>query len=286
MREDAVAEIREALAAMKLEEQRERARPSDFVAPNADRMRQGVAKRLEATEALASTVRPGAPTFVTLEKPFLIWALRDGRATGMLSDTHIEPRKSSARFYSSWESGNVGSGYIGPTDEVGFYFLWQNDSGSDAVVNVESQLLLAGRASVFADSGFIWSPFWGQGTIGESHLRIKARLKLLEWWNQPPTQPLAQPSQDREVIELSASGGWAVLGSGNGKSEWVSGSFHLNYDAFLIPADAATVFEVTLSIHYGGSKASNSVDVQTPPESLVCPYVQLEGLSVPLTLSG
>jgi hypothetical protein len=284
MRDVDVAEMRNALAAMKREGERENARPSDYFAVRAEEFRRGVASRLRAADTLAGSVRPATPSYETLDKPFLIWAFRGGGATDMLSETHIEPLNSWARFLSSWEFS--GDDYVGPHDEVVFYFFWQNDTGSDAVVNVESQLMLAGRASVFAESGLIWTPFWGTGTIGDGHIRIAAQLKLFEWWNQPPTQPLAQPSQDREVLDWSVSGGWAVLGSGDGKSEWVAGGYHVNYDRFFVPAGAVAVFEVSLNMFYGGQKGSGSLDCQTAQEKLICPYVQLEGLTAPLTVSG
>jgi hypothetical protein len=49
--------------------------------------------------------------------------------------------------------------------------------------------------------------------------------------------------------------------------------------------DAVVVFEVMLDIYYGGYKGSGTVDFQRA-EALLCPYVQLEGLTAPLTVSG
>jgi hypothetical protein len=80
-----------------------------------------------------------------------------------------------------------------------------------------------------------------------------------------------------------------VLGRGTGNGEWgsLSGTYHVHYDAFLVPGDAVAVFEVSLGIYYTGYKGSESVDFQIYDfESLLCPYVELEALTEPLLASG
>lgn len=306
MRDVDVSEMRDALSAMKREqaslsqmkqarrkrglrlseikqdEERQMQRLSESLPGEA--FRKGVETRLKAHDVLASHARPEVPIYTRLDTPFLIWAFRTGGPANFLGDTHIEPLNSWARFRTGYEHG----GYIGPHDEVVFYFLWQNDTGSDAVVNVESQLILNGSCSIFAESGLIWSPFWGQGTIGESELWVEANLKLFEWWNQPATEPLPQPSQTHDVIGLSTGGGFALVsGTGNGEWSWLSGSYHVHYDAFLVPADAVAVFEVSLGMRYVGYKASEYVDFQSYAfESLLCPYVELEVLTASPMVSG
>jgi len=251
-----------------------------------DAFRKGVETRLNAYDVLATHAIPAAPIYTKLDTPFLIWSFHgwDGGPANFLGDTHIEPLNSWARFRTGYEHGD----YIGPPDEVVFYFLWQNETGGDAVVNVESQLILDGSCSIFAESGLIPSPPWGQGTIGESHLYIEANLKLFEWWNQPATEPLPQPSQTHEVIRLSAGGGFALWsGTGNGETSWLSGSYHVDYDAFLVPADAVAVFEVSLRMRYVGRNAWEAVDFQSYDfESLICPYLELEVLNAPMMVSG
>ena len=271
MREPDPSSIKDTLSSLKREEKLQGARGSERFAAAGRAFHDGVATRLKARSLLATGVTPAAPVSVTLDSPFLIWAFHDGGPANILSDTHIESMNSWARFMSQWKHGGPFLGH----DEVDFFFMWQNDTGGDAVIDVESQLMLAGRSSVFADSGLIWSPFWGQGTIGSSRLRIESELTILEWWNQPPTQPLRQPSQRHEVVDMSADGGWIFLGSGNGDSVWLSGSHHVHYDMFLVPVDAVAVFEVSLNMYYSGSKGEGSADFQSAEESLSCPYVQL-----------
>ena len=278
MRGPVTSDIKATLSSLKREEWAQKRRgPEQFAAANSA-FRNAVSNRLKARGLLTTGATPITPASVTLDTPFLIWAFHDGGPANILSDTHIEPQNSWARFISQWKHGGPFLGH----DEVDFFFLWQNDTGSDAVVDVESQLMLAGRSSVFADSGLILSPFWGQGTSGSSRLRIESELTILEWWNQPPTRPLQQPSQLHEVIDMSADGGWIFLGSGNGDSEWLSGSHHVHYDMFLIPMNAVAVFEVSLNMYYSGSKGDGSVDFQSAEEPLTCPYVQLTTPTSPL----
>jgi hypothetical protein len=110
------------------------------------------------------------------------------------------------KIYGIYDSG----GSFFKQDQLNFYFLWQNDTGGDAVVNVSSDVMLNGSCEALAKSTFfIPSPFWGQGTIGTAKMSLGLELSLLEWWNQPPSKPVRQPGQDEDVILVSATGGWA-----------------------------------------------------------------------------
>ena len=129
--------------------------------------------------------------------------------------------------------------------------------------------------------------FVGGGPFGESRLSIDAELKLLELWNQPATQPLQQPGQVDEVLRLSVAGRFllAQWGATLGGESWpLSGSHHLYYNGFRIPADAVAVFEVSLRMSYSGETGWCEVNFHDPTESaLVCPYV---ALTTPLVMSG
>lgn len=236
MREGDTAGMKDALAAIKRDEadfsritQEERRRGrgsdlpreamsrerlSDFFAAKDRAFRNGVANRLKARDLLATGALPTEPVHVTLDKPFLIWAFRFGRPINILDDTHIEPLNSWAKFYT-----RVDDDGIGPMDEIVFYFLWVNETGGDAVVNVASHLMPKGRCEVYCNER--WIPVFGGG-FGETHLTMNAGLKVLEWWNQPPTSPLQQSGQTSEVLKLVMDGKWpltnwgAHLGCGSG----------------------------------------------------------------------
>lgn len=255
-------------------------RLSAFFGEEEKAFRSGVRTRLKAHDRLATPVTSATPLYTRLESPFWIWSFRDGVSETFDNQTlHREPLNSWARFSIWWDHQ---SGYIGPVDEVVFYFLWRNETGGDAVVNVESDVLLRGTCELAAQGGFIpelWPLF---GDIGESTLTIAAHLTLREWWNQPPTQPLRQPNQGREVIDRTVRGAFLPFSWGaglGGERRTFADNYRLNYDEFFVPTGAVAVFEVSLNMHYGGRRGSIAVDFLAPG-SVLCPYVELKTLAV------
>ena len=311
MREGELSDLKEAIAAFKREETRpsdtghqrlqvrrlSRLRPgekqengflSDLFTAEGSAFRSGVAGRIGAHELRAVPVQPGLPIYTRIETPFLIWAFRNGGAANFLGDTHIEPLNSSARFQTMWRHVQI----IGPTDQVVFYFMWQNDTGQDAVVNVESYLMLMGSCEIAAHDSWWPGIYWDGGNVGESYLSLDADLKLLEWWNQPATQPLRQPSQSREVFRERIDGRFKLWNFFSGKATigyptWpLAGAYYLRYDGFRIPEGAVVLFEVSLAMHYGGHNGHCAVNFEEPPgASLICPYVELEALQEPMVTS-
>ena len=277
MRDVDVSQIKDTLSTLKAQDLRREANPSEYFPALEEDFRRGVATKLKALDVLATSPRPELAEQIRLDTPFLIWSFRDGGPPSFLTESHLEPLNSWARFRSSRRSAMSA---FGGHDEVGFYFLWQNETGSDAVLNVSSHIMLAGRASVFAKAGFIATP-WGASTIGNSGLTLNARIKVYEWWNQPPTQPLEQPSQEHIIKSLYVTGGWRLLGSGNGESEWISGNEYVHYDVFHVPANAVAVFEVSLLMAYLGISGNGEADFQSSYQKIVCPYVRLETLTTP-----
>jgi hypothetical protein len=265
------------LTALKERAHRERRSPSEDLPPIQDEFRNAIARRRSAWDLLGAIGQPYTPTYVALDKPFLIWANRYGRAADILVESHIEPWNSWARTVTRAASESA----FMVRDEVSFYFLWQNETGSDVVLNVESYLMLNGWCQLTADSGWIWSPFWGQGTIGKSRLAVDAELALLEWWNQPPTQPAFQSGQIQNVLKRAISGGFAFGNPGKTDLALVTGNHHLNYDLFHVPRDAAVVFEVALSMSGSGSDGSVMVRFDGENALILCPYVQLEVVTGP-----
>jgi hypothetical protein len=274
------------LSEIRREAHRRRAQLSDFFTHEDEAFREGVSGRLKAYDLLATPVPPGKPINARLETPFLIWAFRNGVTVTILDEAHIEPLNSWAKFGTRWQH----EGGIGPHDEVVFYFLWQNETSSDAVVNVESQLMMNGTCSAYAESRLIpliGKAYLGLGVWDESKLSLDAELKLLEWWHQPATQPLRQPGQLRDVLDVGVSGGFTLAQWGarlGGESWTLSGSHHVYYDRFYIPADAVAIFEVSLRMQYSGDSGWSEVNFHDPTQAaLVCPYV---ALTSPLLVTG
>ena len=178
---------------------------SDFFADEEKAFRSGVRTRLKAHDRLATPVTPATPLYTRLESPFFIWAFRDGGPVNIFEETHIEPLNSWARFGIWWQHKD----YIGPTDEVVFYFWWRNETGGDAVVNVESEFLSTEGAWRMPRAGL--SQRLGSASSGPLERATCGFRHNSDSWNggiRPPTQPLRQPNQSREVISLSARGEW------------------------------------------------------------------------------
>lgn len=234
--------------------------------------RQGITDRLEATRLLSSIGAPFTPAQITLDTPFLIWALRDGMgASNILVDSQIVKGGSWAKISSSAEGNEILA-----DDTVNFYFFWQNFTGQPAVVNVESFLMLDGFCK--ADGYGSWT-----GTLnGDAFVNVDATLSLLEWWNQPPTTPLQEPGQTAKVVDLLESKGtWKVWGSSTGATEAVSNNYHVYYDTFYVPQNGVAIFEVGVQVFLWGIFGKCTVDFATDQFIIICPYLQLEISTTP-----
>jgi hypothetical protein len=268
-----VSKMKTALSAFEQRRRNQKSNPRGNFASAEANFRRGMESRKQALGLLSvKPDKPFAPAYLTLDAPFLIWALRDGtEASNILVDSHIEPMNSWARI-SFREQGSISA-----DQRVNFYFLWRNDVGSDVAVNVTSYLMLTGFCEISASHGWVWTPFWGASTIGHCDLTVSAELIVLEWWNEPPTEPLKESGQSQDVLTLSASGGWGFLSPGETRNQYLSDNYHVNYDTFAIPRDSVAVFEVSLVASYMGYKGMVFVDFASYDGArILCPYVQLE----------
>jgi hypothetical protein len=274
MPELSISEVQAALAVIKRDEPIRRVNRKTSMDSAASGLRRDIGSRRDGID---SGVTPLAPTVVVLDKPFLIWAVRDGgQPTSLLVDSHLEAQNSWAKIYFSqlFESVFLHS------EEVGFYFLWQNDSAKDSVVNASTYLSLNGRITVNPRAGWIPTIWWGTGTIGQIDGIVSAELTPLEWWNQPPTHPPMQADQYRVIREISATGDWTPLASpGAGTADKISESYHLYHSMFRIPPGGSAVFEVRVQTSVGGRNSSIDIDFANDGWSIVCPYVELEVLT-------
>jgi hypothetical protein len=277
MSEIDVPTIQRTLVATKRREQQARERPAAAGASAEERFREGVASRRKVFDLLSGITAPSTPQRILLDTPFLIWAFRNyDKPTNMLVDSHVEPGNSSAQIGYWYEDGGI----FLEEAEVNFYFMWRNDTSADAVVNVASLLFVKGNVRLLARGGWIPSfGLWEVGTEGNVETWLSARLTLLEWWNQPPTQPLQQASQSRDVTHLRAEGSWVPISAFNNESVDVADSFHVNYDSFLVPAESVAIFEVSLRIGVDGRDGNIKVDFDDPFGLILCPHVELQVLN-------
>jgi hypothetical protein len=280
-----LSQMSHALAVNKKKLHRQMTDPVADVSALREAFHKGVESRRKAWDALGAIAQPYTPSYVTIDTPFLIRAYRQGEpTTALLLDSYMGPLKSEARFRSEIEDYTFTGGILNE-DEVSFYFLWQNDTAGNAVIDVESSLMLFGRWWVRAKSGLLWSP-WSPGSAGHAKLKVSGELSLWEWWNQPPTHPLRQASQLQQVMTQDISGGWSLFGAGfESDVGRISGNYYFHYDKLFVPANGVVVFEVTLRMNGSGYDAGVGAVFNELNHSVICPYVQLEIPTSPIKVS-
>jgi hypothetical protein len=233
-------------------------------------LRRGLENRRKALEHRVTRTPPlTAPTtfpfYIILDTPFLIWT-----TPGMFFDTwHIEPENNWAKIKVEksqapplpYDTGFEGS------EELSFYFFWQNPSDKAwAVINVDSYLVFNGFCEVKAPGGFFAGDRW-------SSLSIDANLYLLEWWNQPPTQPSPQTSQNMLSLSVSAYG---MFDSDKYASKALYRGCDLSYEFFLVPPSGVTVFEAAANVSFGfgqdnGGHGYAHADFDSGDFEVMCP---------------
>src|SRR5262249_24511043 len=144
-----------------------------------DRLRRGLANQRKALEVVANAgalLKP--PSYIALD-PFLIWAQSwvsgvQVQRPNILVDSHIGHFDSWAKInYRTHKDTGIKDTY----DTLTFYYVWENPSDSDTVVNAECSLILSGSCYASANTGIIDG--------GYSYLSLLGAIKPYEWWHQP-----------------------------------------------------------------------------------------------------
>ena len=182
------------------------------------------------------------PHYILLDTPFLMT-----RTFGMvMDDSHIEPWNSWAkvRAYPTAAQGSAG---------LSFYHVWENTTGTPVSVDAHSYFVLNGGAAVDVRGGVF------PDDSLYSNLTIDVSLYPWEWWNQPPTSPLAQPDQSQNVMTLHQGGsGWdEAIAS---QIQYVFRGYDLSYHSWAVPPNALTVFETSMSLTYSSQGGTFLVD--------------------------
>lgn len=238
-------------------------------------LRQGIVDRRKTMEYLSTLTPPVPPAitpyYVVVDKPFLIWP-----TNGIsLDDSSIEPWNSWAKITFDTNQQTVQFGdqtffdlYL--EEDLSFYFLWENPSDRYAVINVDGYLVFNGFCKTHAPGGV----FAGDR---EADLSVDARLSLLEWWNQPPTQPLGEADQSQGITSLSAYAGDTFDIHGTTRSEPVFRGRDLRYNLFLIPPQGVAVFELTsaFSYHIGLNGGDVHADFASGDFEIMSPFLQI-----------
>jgi hypothetical protein len=247
--------------------------------------RSGMAARFEALKLLRA---PFVSSFLTLDKPFLIWQLPHPQLD-IFTDSRIESNNSSVRVLVSKNDGSNSTRFV-------FFFLWRNESDFFAVANVGSSLVINGRCLIFANDGIVFPD--------TATLNIAASLSLVRWfgWGTDPVtgqsndqtlHPNFQSTQRQQVVFFSVEGGNILsLGDFEGRS-FSFEAFPLSHSLFVIPGGASVIFQVALELSYDFDGGGNIfVDFSEDGNAVFCPNVELEiltplpGLAVTQTLGS
>lgn len=189
-----------------------------------------------------------------LPTPFLIWPTH-----GIyLDSTNVQPWNNWAKIKFDANDPSV------QTEELGFYFFWQNPSDQFIFVDVETSPVLNGFCQANEHSGI--STF--------ASLILNVDLALFEWWNQPPTSPADESAQHQGVLSIGA---FEQLFGGT-QTQSVNENYRLGYSFFRIAPGGVAVFEVRLTIR-ADSVAGGDVhaDFMSGAYEVLCPAVVLLG---------
>jgi hypothetical protein len=237
----------------------------------AENMRHGLVGLRKSAEHLAGLASPLVTQTVVINAPFLIWAYRDlVTASPILKASQIEPWNSWAKVLAT-----VDTDTFVLRDDVSFFYLWQNDTGSDAVVNVSTYLIAYGFWELVVDN---WPILGGASSAS---LYLDAHLWPYEWWNQPPTLPIYESSLDEQVLYVSLTGsGVPFTQDPSANSGYVSYPANLAYTNFSIPQDGVAVFEVDLQMVYSTFLGGYvDADFDFRDYQIICPYLRVDILT-------
>jgi len=225
------------------------------------------AHRLEGLQAVAGRALPAAPAALQLQllnKPFLIWA----NPPSSLEESEIVPSNSWAKGRMRSDHRHVIVGF-----QISFYYLWTNPRDTYLLADVHAYLTFNGYAFVTADSGF----FPNEQRYAKA--RVTGSLFILEWWNQPPTSPPGQASQQITAANLSVdTSGWDNPGAiGGGR---IFRGYDLSYTQLIAPPGGTVVFRVLVNVFIEtGTGGSAEVDFASGDFQVGSPAILVQILS-------
>jgi hypothetical protein len=243
-------------------------------------------------KALGLLTQPFTSSFVTLDKPLLIWELPHPNLD-IFRDSGID---SSGGWAKILLQATTTPGGQHQTD-FRFYFLWENPSDYYAVVNASSSMVLNGQAVAWGASGIL--------SGDTASLYVTAYLSAIRWsgwgndpvtgqgYDQTPYPIYDYQSANKPVVAFDAYGGDWFDDSEPGSADFdPSAPFDVDARLIAIPGHAVTMFQVGLTVswwfHHGvdttdGDGQSITLDLAYDPLGHIarCPMVQLEVLTPP-----
>ncbi len=174
-----------------------------------------------------------SPEYHLLNTPFLIWPTNSVD----LEASEIVASNSWAKFRARIGTNKAFYG------DVKFYYLWDNATDKFAVINANGYSIFHGTAFVGVGGGVF-------PANRAASVKLTASLQILEWWNQPPTQPYGQQDQSAEILNLRVSaGGFWEVGALDLKN--VFRGSDLRHTLLLVPPRGVVVFVVTTTVVMG-----------------------------------
>jgi hypothetical protein len=176
---------------------------------------------------------------VWVDKPFLIWA-----HPYQEFDSTIGNGISSARFtYQSSSDSEFG---------LEFWYLWQNEENASARITVSGTIGINGELAAWADGSLLFGKHANCG--------IASRLRVWQWWHQPPTEP-AQASTQSMVLDYCEATNWDTIISDVSRTTITNAQVGLvSYHGLVVPAHSSVVFtmlaHVTTDVSGGWAKAT------------------------------
>ena len=213
-------------------------------------------------------------TFITLTTPFLIWEYPHPDWS-VLVDYGIEPSNSWLKFLLDT---NTGSDLL----TFSFKFLWANDQGYDAFVNIWSILALSGFCEADANAGIF------DGDTASLNMTGMLKLFRVSGWPNPSDNDNYDTDISQSQIKAMASQrahGGSIFGGHDSQSIMFDAlaPYIVSRDNFFIPSGAVVIFEMDLQIFFsidGDPNVGNAVIANFANDAnnwlVRCPYVELE----------
>jgi hypothetical protein len=254
IREQNQTELNRILEEMEADDVKESSVVKDALLYEVDRLRKSI-------EHLENDI-PHFPKPIVLDSPFVI--RKQWGSEVILKDQHIEPRNSWAKV--KLDSETTG----GHVEDLRFSFSWENRIGRWDVVNVNTNLMVNGKAYTWLGGGI--APYPRSAELG-----IDAAIYLWEWWNQPPT---VREGEYQDVLspQLRAHTGLIDF-NGDLQMKNVFGDYSCSYDGFQVPPNGAVTIEVVVRFRYAnywGPWSEVYADFSRGERLIMCPAVVIE----------
>lgn len=238
-------------------------------AAQAERLNAVVKDRQAALEALAVPGPATAIQYTALNSPVEIWTTDQLQ----LASSSIIPWNSRAKV--SYDGKLYGNGWhyaileAAGTEELHFYFLWQNPGDRSAIVTVDAFLVLNGYCTVHSRGGV--------SDGGEAQLSVDAAVDLIQTWTVPISSPVSQPGQTQRALDLAVdSHGW--FSDDHTKTAFVYRGFDLRYEQAIVPPGQYLIIDASVAFSYAFINGEVDADFASAAFDISCPFVQVSVL--------